>query len=392
MKILQLTNKPIIPTTDGGTLAMRSLTQSLVDLGYEVAVFSLSSPKHPKDEKAFKKQFPDVKQKHHFVESLPTLLGTLQHGILKKEYHSKRFYDIKAEDDLTEFIASFKPEIIILDNPFMMNYLEVIREHSSAKIIYRAHNVEFDLWEKRAENENFFKKFILARLAEELKMKEVDLINNVDEVWTISSIDQEFLSQLTPKPIVQISYGHEKKHSKTVPGNFNKVGFIGALDWEPNIEAIEWFIDKVWPLVIEKSPTMELHIAGRNGTKDYQNIDQNIVYHGEVDSSTEFMLQHPLQVAPLLAGSGIRIKILEAMSLGLPVVTSPLGAQGIEDQSSLSLAADEKEFAQQILRLNTTTKERENLMSKAALVFSKYHDISVVNKVIKKQIEVVQKG
>lgn len=389
MRILQLTNKPIIPTTDGGTLAMRSLTQSLVDLGYEVAVFSLYSPKHPKDEKAFKKRFPAVQQKHHFVESLPTLLGTLQHGILKKEYHSKRFYDIKVERDLEDFIQRFNPEIILLDNPFMMNYLSVIREHSSAKIIYRAHNVEFDLWQKRAEGENFFKKFILTRLAEELKQKEVELINSVDEVWTISSIDQSFLSQLTSKPIVQVAYGHEKQVSKSTPVNFHKVGFIGALDWEPNVEAIEWFIDKVWPLVLEKSPKMELHIAGRNGSTDYSNTEQNIVYHGEVESSTEFMLEHPLQVAPLMAGSGIRIKILEAMSLGLPVVTSTLGAQGIEDTSSLRLADSAEDFAQQILTLNKESKEREKLMSKAASVFSKYHDISVVKKVIKKQIEVV---
>jgi polysaccharide biosynthesis protein PslH len=110
-----------------------------------------------------------------------------------------------------------------------------------------------------------------------------------------------------------------------------RLSFIGALDWMPNIEGLDWFIHSVWePLVRVKYPDLELHIAGRNASKRLLNLQvPGIVIHGEVPDAAQFLNQYPVTIAPLLSGGGMRVKILEGMALGRVVLSTSVGIEGI---------------------------------------------------------------
>ena len=119
----------------------------------------------------------------------------------------------------------------------------------------------------------------------------------------------------------------------------------------PNIEGLNWFLDQVWPHLITIFPKLELHIAGRNCPDWIRNEDRaNLVIHGEVEDSSAFLLEHPLSVVPLLSGSGMRAKIIEAMALGRVVLTTSLGLEGISarDKKEVLVADTVQDFVSKV--------------------------------------------
>lgn len=105
--------------------------------------------------------------------------------------------------------------------------------------------------------------------------------------------------------------------------------FLGALDWFPNQQGLLWFIDSVWPDVKAKVPEASLHIAGRNASTTLANkIASACDYYGEVDDTRKFISDKSICIVPLFAGSGLKIKIIEALAAGKVVVTTPIGAEG----------------------------------------------------------------
>ena len=108
------------------------------------------------------------------------------------------------------------------------------------------------------------------------------------------------------------------------------LSFIGSLDWLPNLEGIEWFIDNVIPQLIEQFPNLKLHIAGRNMPSDFlQKNNTAIIIHGEVENAHDFIKGHTIMIVPLFSGSGMRVKILEGMALNRVILTTTIGVEGI---------------------------------------------------------------
>jgi glycosyltransferase involved in cell wall biosynthesis len=125
------------------------------------------------------------------------------------------------------------------------------------------------------------------------------------------------------------------------------VSFIGSLDWMPNIEALNWFVEAIWPHLNIIFPALKLHVAGRNCPDWIRQLQShNIIIEGEVEDSRTFLQRHPLTVVPLLSGSGMRAKIIEAMALGRVVITTTLGLEGINarDKHDVLIADTADEF------------------------------------------------
>jgi glycosyltransferase involved in cell wall biosynthesis len=114
---------------------------------------------------------------------------------------------------------------------------------------------------------------------------------------------------------------------------------IGSLEWSPNQEGLVWFFENCWNTIHEKYPDLKFYVAGRNAPAWLQrkiNLP-NVIFKGEVADAYEFMNSKSIMVVPLFSGSGMRIKIIEGMALGKPIVTTPVGTEGISTTSDVNI-------------------------------------------------------
>jgi glycosyltransferase involved in cell wall biosynthesis len=158
-------------------------------------------------------------------------------------------------------------------------------------------------------------------------------LNIFDAMIPITKRDGDILSSLGCRLPVHVSptgintNDFSKYQAKP---EFPSVFHIGALDWSPNQEGIDWFLKNVWKRLLVKYPTLKFYIAGRNAPDHIKNINEsNVVFLGEVDDAYTFMESKAIMVVPLLSGSGMRIKIIEGMALRKSIVSTNIGAEGI---------------------------------------------------------------
>ncbi len=225
-------------------------------------------------------------------------------------------------------------------------------------VSFRAHNVEHRIWERKASNEKMpLRRWYLKNMAGRLEGYELKVASESDVLVCISPLDEAVFKEMgVSKPIITIPTGLELKEypSSDLPGDCS-VFFIGALDWMPNQEGLKWFLDQVLDPLRQDLPGVSFHVAGRNAPAHFEKMlaKKQVIYHGEIEDAKAFMKAYRIMVAPLFTGSGIRIKILEAMALGRPVITTPIGIEGISVQENqpIMISEDPEVFKNQIIKL-----------------------------------------
>jgi polysaccharide biosynthesis protein PslH len=355
MKILLLTNKSPWPPRDGGSSATLSMIRVLTGMGASVTLLSFNTFKHHVEIETI----PDEIKDYHFV-NIDTRLKPM--GLLFNLFFSCIPYTISRfrSVDLTEkLISLLKDEfdIVQIEGLSMAIYLPVIRKNSVAKVIFRPHNVENVIWAQLAKEESdIFRRLYFTINSVKTSRLERKIADCFDGVAAITEKDKEwFVSEGCRKPIIVSRPSPLKNDSISVKNIPMSVGFIGALDWRPNINGLKWLVKKVWPAVTEALPDATLFVAGRNPAKEINKIcnGKNIIFIGETESSAEFIASREILVVPLFSGSGIRMKILEGMSLGKCIVATPASAEGIifENKKDIFIEQDALLFADRITML-----------------------------------------
>lgn len=389
MKVLQLCNKPPYPSVDGGTLAMNSITQGLLAAGCEVRVLSMCSDKHP----VLRDRMTEEYIRATRFEAVHVDLGihVLDAGVswlCGESYHVKRFVSNEFAAKLRQILDEEEFDVVHLESIFLTPYVPVIRKHSKAVVILRAHNVEHMIWQRIAKSErNLFKRKYIKHLALTLRAYECEHLNDFDGVMSITSNDATMLKEMgCRKPIVPIPFGIMPESVAQVEEEPNSLFHIGSMDWMPNQEGIGWFLEKVWPKVHERMPQLTLYLAGRKMPEEMMKLDMpGVRVVGEVPDAMYFIASKQINVVPLLSGSGIRVKIIEAMSAGKAVITTTVGAEGINytDGRNLLIADTPDRFVEQIQRCIADPEFCRELGQNAyALIAEEYGNERLTGKVI----------
>ncbi|MDX9891505.1 MAG: glycosyltransferase family 4 protein [Bacteroidales bacterium] len=357
MKILQLCHKPPFPLLDGGCIAMYNIAMGLIKEGHQVHVLAISTPKHPVVEDI---EFEEYKTISHFdsvfVDTSVSVSGFLKSVLTNESYHIKRFDSKLFHNSLIEVLKNETFDIVQMETIFMTPYMETIRTYSNAKIIVRLHNIEHKIWERLVSNEkNILKKGVLKWLAFSLKKYELSVLQKIDGFMAISSVDYNFFINNTQVNGKVIPFGIEIDHYEPdedyLPSKTPELFHIGSMNWLPNKEGIEWFLDQVWPKIIDAFPTITFTIAGRSIPEKFYQLKTD-AFHiaGEVEDAKQFMLSKDIMIVPLLSGSGIRIKIIEGMALGKTIITTSIGAEGLDisDGVNILLANTPEEFLEKV--------------------------------------------
>lgn len=380
MKILQLTNKPPWPPRDGGAIAILNLTTGFAGCGNQVTVLAMNTRKHyinPDDLPANLRQTADFR----YVE-VPAAIspaGILTNLFFSKEpYTAVRFIAENFRRELIKLLNENTFDIIQLEGAYLCPYIPDIRQNSKALVALRAHNIESEIWDRHAAAAKGWKKWYFSKLSRRIRDFEEKWMNHYDLLIPITERDgDQFNASGNQKPVMVIPGGIDfSAMDRSSMEAENTLFHIGSLDWLPNQEGLLWFVDHCWDKIRQQIPGLTFRVAGRNAPEwliarlNRPGID----YCGEVPDAGSFIRSNGIMVVPLFSGSGMRIKIIEGMSLGKAIVTTNTGAEGIAvtDRENIMLADDPVSFIQKTENL-LQDKAMSLKMGENALEFARTH-------------------
>ena len=357
MKILQLCKKIPFPLKDGESIAVTSLATSFRATGAEMHLLAMNTSKHHVDLHGVDDKLSHYTSVHEvFVDNEVKPLHAFFNLFSSDSYNIARFENPDFDEKLVLLLQTHDFDIVQLESLYLAPYIETIRKHSNALVVLRAHNVEHEIWKRLAKNsDQVLKRWYLDHCARKLKKYEIEQLQKIDILLPISTRDAKIFKRLGFKkrmhyvPIGLDTEGYAFNQVNNAEPL--SISFIGSLDWMPNIEGLNWFLTEAWPMIHTSFPNITLHIAGRNCPDWLKQIPMpNVVVHGEVEDAKAFLLKHPLTVVPLLSGSGMRVKILEAMALGRVVISTTMGMEGIKvkDKQHALLADSSEAFLNKI--------------------------------------------
>lgn len=380
MKILQLCKKFPYPLKDGESIAVTYLSRALHELGCEMTLLCMNTTKHYTE---ISKLPPDFNHYENIIvtdlDNAVKPIAAFKNLFSKDSYHVSRFICDEFKDELIKLLKKEKFDIVQLETLYLAPYVNIIREHSNALITMRAHNVEHEIWERITNNTKLLpRKWYISYLTKKLKRFELDKLNDYDYLVAVTDKDLKKFKNLGYKNgAVASPIGIDVTDYNNKELNYAKLSmcFIGSLDWMPNLEGLDWFLENVWGQVKDQFPDLEFHVAGRNTPAKIKNLEsKNLRIHGEVSSAIKFIDSHPIMIVPLFSGSGMRVKILEGLALGRIIITTSLGLEGIDasHMKEVMIADTPEEFMRCIeFCYNYPNKLKE--ISERAKTFVKRH-------------------
>ena len=353
----------------------------------EIDYVTLSTHKHPFIPAAFDQATTDkVTFQGIPIDTKIKLIPALVSLLSNKSYHTKRFYHSHVAQILLARLNSKNYDVIIFESLYAAIYTPIIRSVFKGKICYRSHNLEFRIWSDLARNErNPLKAWYIRQLAKTLKTEEINSWNQVNLILPISKNDADFMKEFT-KTTVRYFPSSMPDNKRDVNKSIQRVCFLGSFDWEPNLEAVKWFIDTILPIIALDFPQIEFHIAGRKSTEipiEYRK--SSVVIHGFVEDPLQFIAENGIFVAGLQSGSGIKMKILEAMSIGAPCVLTNKAAEGLTVESIMPVHNNTESFISDIRELLNNENQRSVRGELGKQFIQANFSTELVNKILEEQ-------
>ncbi|MCS7036573.1 MAG: glycosyltransferase family 4 protein [Saprospiraceae bacterium] len=357
MRVLQLCKKYPYPIKDGESVAIVYLSRALQQCGCTVSLLAMNTRRHWYGGGGPPEALEHYERVHAVaVDNRIRLWSAVRNLFSGRSYHVERFVSEAFARRLAEILQQETFDVVLLETIYLTPYVPLIREHSRACVALRTHNVESEIWERIAAHSGFAKRQYLRLQAQRLKRFEQAHLHDGDIVVGISERDvATFRAWGLQKPAVVVPIGVDMAAYVPDENSFEQplsLCFIGSLDWQPNLEGLQWFLDEVWaPLLAPAFPELTLHIAGRNTPAWMRQLHLPRVHvHGEVPDAAVFLNAHPVLVVPLLSGGGMRAKIVEAMALGRVVISTSVGLEGIPARhgAEVLVADDALAFAEAV--------------------------------------------
>jgi len=382
------------PPSDGGAQAIHNTTIGLLKNNLDVNVLAINPSRNYVDVSSLPTEYIEATNFISvYVNTDIRLVSLLLNFFKKDSYFIQRFKSIEFEEKLIEVLSNNSYDIIQLEHLYIFLYLDAIKKHSTAKIVFRPQNIEYVIWERYLKNiNNPLKKLFIKTATKRLKKFEKSESGKVDGVIALTKDDATIFRMFVEnKPVVDIPMGFDFGDLKNYDFNEQYIDFpvfyhLGSMDWLPNEEAMRWFVDDILHLVIKKMPDVKIHISGRNMQNYFYQIKRkNVVVEGEIKNPIEYQKNKAIMIVPLKSGSGIRAKIVEGIALGKTIITTTIGAQGIKytDGENLLIADTPEKFAEQMYRCYLSQDFCKTIGENARKLSNEnYHYITVAKEMI----------
>jgi len=360
---------------------MASLARGMVQAGAQLHIFALNTTKHFINLNEIGDEVRQYNLEAHNIDNDINFANTLANLFSGDAFHVSRFFDSAVNGKLQELLSKEQFDLVVFESIFMAPYLNTVRQHSKARCVLRSHNIEYRIWERVVqETTNPAKKAYLKLQKERLRKYERSLTAQFDLVAAITPVDARYYedNRLNDN-VITLPFGIDAQPRPIEPDQSNelKIGFLGSMDWIPNQEGIRWFIDEIWPELSKALPQLICKIGGRHMPNDImEKADVRLQIIPEVKSATEFLKEFNLVIVPLRSGSGVRIKVLESMANGIPVLSTTIGYEGINARADESIlkANTPEEFVSTLKKVSENPQILEGIAEKALQLIRAEHD------------------
>lgn len=291
----------------------------------------------------------------------------LLQNLFSSEPYSVSSHWTKAFDTAVEKeISSADYDLVVCE---WTPYAQFMRTRTNIKTMVVAHNIEYQIWQRYVQNEKqFVVKKYMAMQAARMRTFEENTFKIVSGATAVSAADAEVIRTINPDlPVQVVDNGVDLEFFRDFdqPSDDEAPGlvFTGSMDWRPNQDSVEYFVHEILPLVKRTHPHIKTVLVGRNPPPKIValgNVD-GVTVTGTVDDVRPYIKRANVFIVPLRIGGGSRLKILEAMAMKKPVVSTSVGAEGLDvnDDRELLLADTPEQFAEQInLLLSDQPKAR----------------------------------
>jgi glycosyltransferase involved in cell wall biosynthesis len=390
LKILILTHRVPFPQNGGYPIVVCNTIRGLVNLGHEVSLVSLNAKRHLHESEEKDELLDKINYRVYDIDASVSLFDGILDIFSKSTSNIDRYYDENFEKLLIRTVKNIQYDIIQFEGLFVATYVDAVRKNCTSKLVYRAHNIEYQIWEMMAQQKSDpFKKFYLRLMARRIKRYELQQINKFNAMVVFTPQDQSTIAHYgTTIPVEVVPMGVELEHyhpdfSKT---EFPSLFFLGSLDWMPNREGIEWFLKTFHNDFVNDDLRVRFYVAGNDIPEEFDDYDVmgKIFIQGEVDDGLEFVNSKSIMIVPLLSGGGMRVKIVEGMAMQKCIISTSLGAEGINYKNGVNIliANTRDEFFKAIKRCVADEDYIKAVGVNARKLIEQQHDVNKVTNIL----------
>jgi polysaccharide biosynthesis protein PslH len=391
LNILILTHRVPFPQNGGYPIVICNTIRGLCNLGHEVSLVSLNARKNYHHHE-LNSDDSDLLSKIHYlkydIDTNVSVFEVAANLFSKTSFNIDKYYDPEFEKLLVRELKKSAFDIIQFEGLMVSLYLPAVRKHSRAKLIYRAHNIENQIWQMMAQQKSDpFKKSYLRMHARRIKNYELQQLNSFDGIAVFTEQDKGTLlgyGVRIPIEIVPVGINldlYKPDYSKT---EFPSLFFLGSLDWLPNREGIDWFLSNFHNELTEGELRVRFYVAGNDIPERFDDYDVmgKIFIQGEVDDALEFVNSKAIMIVPLLSSGGMRVKIVEGMAMQKCIISTSLGAEGIDYENGVNIliANNQDEFYDAIKMCITDEQFCKYIGQNARKLIEEQHDVNKVTK------------
>lgn len=398
MKILWVKSGGFLPLDTGGKIRSFSIARELARR-HDVSVFTF---------------YPSMAEDPHLglsepfrrVECLPVdlpergsladLFAYAMNAVTTYPYQMRKYCRPHIGKRLREILLQDKYDVLLCD--YLLTAGVVPFDNNMPTVIF-THNVEAVIWHRQFQvNRNALWKAVAWREYRAIDRAERRLTHLADHVLTVSDEDRDaFLKFLPAQKVTTVPTGVDLDYFRPHrSSNSNRLVFTGSMDWLPNEDGMRYFCAEILPLIKSRVPDVTVRIVGRKPTRKVMALKEkysNVEVTGAVDDIRGYVHDSAVYVVPLRISGGTRIKIFEAMAMGMPVVSTTVGAEGlpVQHDQNILIADTPRDFAERTTALLLQPTARQRLGAAARTLVESCYSWQAVTDIVDDTLQRIAK-
>ena len=294
----------------------------------------------------------------------------LLRALAGRSYSISRHLSGELRTTLSRVVNEWRPDVVQVETFVMGSYFDVLRRIPT---VLHMHDVAWVMWDRMAAIVPFYLRPLVATEARRIRRDEVAAARRSTVCVNVSETDRRRLTDAAEKPLRSIvivpGVDTEELTPASRTGSGTSLVFVGSMSYIPNVDAAEFFVRDVLPLIAAEIPDVTFTIVGARPSPSVQRlaVDPRVRVTGRVDDVRPYYHSAAAAIVPMRIAGGVRMKILEAMALGCPVLSTTIGAEGLAltDGHDLLIADTPHAIAAAVIRLLRDRTLRERLAAGA---------------------------